>query len=100
MIHLRTLTATLLLALLLAACGTTAAGGGGGAAGGAQADEASARTAFLSAVGDAFAADAKTTTVGVDAIPADYLGVDNGPVTTELIQSKLAACKTVIWNGP
>ena len=47
-----------------------------------------------------FAADAKTMTVGIDAIPADYLGVDNGPVTTKLIQEKLAACKTVIWNGP
>jgi len=49
---------------------------------------------------DAFAADANTVTVGVDAIPADYLGVDNGPVTTSLIQERLAACKTIIWNGP
>jgi len=49
---------------------------------------------------DAFAADANTVTVGVDAIPADYLGVDNGPVTTRLIQERLAACKTIIWNGP
>lgn len=49
---------------------------------------------------DAFAADAKTVTVSVDAIPSDHLGVDNGPVTTQLIQQRLAACKTVIWNGP
>jgi len=49
---------------------------------------------------DAFAPDAKTLTVAVDAIPADYLGVDNGPTTTALIQSKLSQCKTVIGNGP
>lgn len=51
-------------------------------------------------VADAFAPDAKTAIVGIDAIPADYLGVDNGPQTTKMIQDKLAACKTVIWNGP
>jgi phosphoglycerate kinase len=49
---------------------------------------------------DAFAADANTVVCKVDAIPADYLGVDNGPETTRLIQEKLSACKTVIWNGP
>ena len=47
-----------------------------------------------------FAADATTCTVDVDAIPADYIGVDNGPNTTKRIQATLAACKTVIWNGP
>ena len=49
---------------------------------------------------DAFDAGAKTVTVPVDAIPSDYLGVDNGPGTTKLIQEKLAPCKTIIWNGP
>ena len=49
---------------------------------------------------DNFAADAKTATVTVDKIPADYLGVDNGPVTTKIIQDTLSKCKTVIWNGP
>ena len=49
---------------------------------------------------DAFAADAKTKIVSNDAIPADYLGVDNGPETTKMIQDKLSKCKTVIWNGP
>jgi len=51
-------------------------------------------------VADAFAADANTQTVAADAIPFDYLGVDNGPETTRLIQHKLASCRTVIWNGP
>jgi len=49
---------------------------------------------------EAFAPDAKTVIVSVDAIPADSLGVDNGPATTALIQRKLAACRTIIWNGP
>ena len=49
---------------------------------------------------DALSADAKTAVVDVAAIPPDYLGVDNGPETTALIQQTLAPCKTVIWNGP
>lgn len=49
---------------------------------------------------DKFAADATTIVVGVDAIPADYIGVDNGPATTSFIQKKLSSCKTIIWNGP
>ena len=44
----------------------------------------------------AFAADATTVTCGIDSIPSDYLGVDNGPVTTKLIQEKLGPCKTII----
>eukprot|EP00904_Undaria_pinnatifida_P003932 jgi/Undpi1/1353/HiC_scaffold_11.g04745.m1 len=51
-------------------------------------------------VADAFAADANTQTVSVDAIPDGWMGLDNGPESTKLIQSKLADCKTVIWNGP
>jgi len=49
---------------------------------------------------DAFAADAKVATVGADAIPKGYLGVDNGPETTARITATIARCKTVIWNGP
>jgi len=48
----------------------------------------------------AFATDATTVTVGVDAIPPEYIGMDNGPQTTQRIQETLARCKTVIWNGP
>eukprot|EP00903_Cladosiphon_okamuranus_P012998 g12128.t1 len=51
-------------------------------------------------VADAFSADANTQTVPVDAIPDGWMGLDNGAESTELIQSKLADCKTVIWNGP
>jgi len=49
---------------------------------------------------DKFDAGADTVTVDVDAMPIDYLGMDNGPATTKIIQEKLLGCKTVIWNGP
>ena len=48
----------------------------------------------------AFAPDARHVIVGIGAIPSDHIGVDNGPATTKLIQSKLSKCKTVLWNGP
>lgn len=38
--------------------------------------------------------------VGVDAIPADKMGLDIGPKSRELFASKLADAKTVFWNGP
>jgi phosphoglycerate kinase len=38
--------------------------------------------------------------VAATAIPDGWMGLDNGPESTKLIQSKLADCKTVIWNGP
>ncbi|CBN79775.1 Phosphoglycerate kinase [Ectocarpus siliculosus] len=49
---------------------------------------------------DAFSADANTQVASVDAIPDGWMGLDNGPDSTSLIQGKLADCKTVIWNGP
>jgi len=51
-------------------------------------------------VADKFAADAATQTVSVDAIPDGWMGLDNGPESTKMIQEKLSECKTVIWNGP
>merc|ERR1711943_136029 len=33
-------------------------------------------------------------------IPDGWMGLDNGPAATKMIQDKLADCKTVIWNGP
>jgi phosphoglycerate kinase len=29
-----------------------------------------------------------------------WMGLDVGPASLELFQSKLKACKTVVWNGP
>src|SRR5688572_11831927 len=47
-----------------------------------------------------FSADAPTTTVGVDAIPDDQLGLDVGPRTVELFGTELGNARTVFWNGP
>ncbi len=38
--------------------------------------------------------------VSVDAVPADMQILDVGTGTTELFQSVLGSCKTVVWNGP
>ncbi|MCX4732798.1 phosphoglycerate kinase [Streptomyces sp. NBC_01363] len=39
-------------------------------------------------------------TVPADAIPAGFIGLDNGPETNTLYASKLADAATVFWNGP
>ena len=51
-------------------------------------------------VADKFAADAATQVVEVSEIPAGWMGLDNGPESTKMIQEKLGECGTVIWNGP
>merc|ERR1712117_501202 len=51
-------------------------------------------------IADNFAPDAATQTVGVDAIPDGWMGLDNGPQSTEEQKVALADCKTVIMNGP
>ena len=60
----RTLSTFALLLTLLAACGTVVPGGPG-----AQPDEASARSALLAAVGDAFVADAEDDDIDLSAAP-------------------------------
>ncbi len=49
---------------------------------------------------DKFAADANTKVASVNDIPAGWMGLDNGPESTLLIQKELSDCKTIIWNGP
>lgn len=51
-------------------------------------------------VADAFAEDARTQTVSVDAIPADMMGLDIGPETATVYAEAIAQAKTVFWNGP
>merc|ERR1712025_1108564 len=51
-------------------------------------------------VADKFSADAETQTVLSDAIPDGWMGLDNGPKTTEEQKAALADCKTIIMNGP
>merc|ERR1719494_1135119 len=36
----------------------------------------------------------------VEEVPEGWMGLDNGPESTKLIQDALGDCKTVIWNGP
>ncbi|MEZ4648805.1 MAG: phosphoglycerate kinase [Candidatus Eisenbacteria bacterium] len=38
--------------------------------------------------------------VGVDAVPADRMGVDIGPASIERYAGLLAAARTIVWNGP
>jgi phosphoglycerate kinase len=47
-----------------------------------------------------FSADAAHDVVGVDAIPADRVGLDIGPRSAELFAGKIRDAKTVFWNGP
>ena len=38
--------------------------------------------------------------VAADAIPADKMGLDIGPKTSELYANAVKSAKTVVWNGP
>ncbi len=49
---------------------------------------------------DADPATLSTKVVSVEEIPADWEGVDAGPVTVKAIAAVLQGAKTVIWNGP
>jgi phosphoglycerate kinase len=47
-----------------------------------------------------FSAEVETTTVPVDQIPDDQLGLDVGPRTVEAFGRELGGARTVFWNGP
>jgi len=51
-------------------------------------------------VADKFAADANTQIVDVHSIPDGWMGLDQGPQTSTLLNEKLGKCETIIWNGP
>ncbi len=51
-------------------------------------------------IAPSFGTEGPISTVDVDAIPADQMGLDIGPKSGELFASKLVDCKTVFWNGP
>ena len=51
-------------------------------------------------IADKFSADAQSKVVPATEIPDGWMGLDNGPETTKMIQAELADCKTIIWNGP
>ncbi len=44
--------------------------------------------------------DADTRTVGVDEIPAGWMGLDVGPETVEFFAGHIADARTIFWNGP
>merc|ERR1719310_2544064 len=48
---------------------------------------------------DKFAADANTKVAKVTDIEDGWMGLDNGPESTKMIQNELSDCKTIIWNG-
>jgi phosphoglycerate kinase len=49
---------------------------------------------------DRFAADADAIVVAADAIPADRMGLDIGPVSGAAFAAALADSATTFWNGP
>ena len=51
-------------------------------------------------VADQFSADAQTKIVGVEQIPADWMGLDIGPKTSEMFAKAVHESKLVVWNGP
>ena len=51
-------------------------------------------------VADAFSADANTRTVGVGEIEDGWLGLDIGPDSVREFGTRIAAAKTIFWNGP
>lgn len=51
-------------------------------------------------VAPTFSADATPTIVNADAIPADQMGLDIGPVSAAAFASAIEECKTLFWNGP
>jgi phosphoglycerate kinase len=51
-------------------------------------------------VAEKFDNAAATKVVPVNAIPADWAGVDIGPETIRLFTEEIRKAKTVVWNGP
>lgn len=51
-------------------------------------------------VAPAFAAESPASTVSIDSIPMDQIGLDIGPVSAERYAKALENCRTVFWNGP
>jgi phosphoglycerate kinase len=51
-------------------------------------------------VADAFKAGAASAVCDIKAVPADKMILDIGPASIKALEAKLAACKTLLWNGP
>ncbi len=51
-------------------------------------------------VAERLASNAATATVPVETVPPGRMILDLGPATVELICARLAASRTLVWNGP
>lgn len=51
-------------------------------------------------VANEFSKDADTNVVDIDAIPADWMGLDIGPKTASKFAEVIKDSKLIIWNGP
>lgn len=49
---------------------------------------------------DEFKADSPFATVNANSMPADKMGLDIGPATSDAFAKEIKAAKTVLWNGP
>ena len=47
-----------------------------------------------------FKANAENQTVAIDAVPADSMILDAGPLTVAYLATEVAALRTLVWNGP
>lgn len=51
-------------------------------------------------VASEFSSESMPTTVNLDQIPPDQMGLDIGPKSAENFAREIKLCKTVFWNGP
>ncbi len=51
-------------------------------------------------IADKFSPDAQTRIVDADHIPADWMGLDIGPKSREMMGDVIRSSRTIIWNGP
>ena len=51
-------------------------------------------------IADRFASDAQTQTVPVDAVPDGWMILDAGEDTISLVNERIDAMATLVWNGP
>lgn len=57
-------------------------------------------TKIVKSFPDPIDAPVDVSVVESDKIPADMMGLDIGPKTTELFANEVKSAKTVVWNGP
>ena len=51
-------------------------------------------------VADGLKEGVATAVVDINAVPADKMILDLGPVSAAALEAKLGTCKTLLWNGP